>query len=138
MSIDIFGAESSNNNGMERLYLNKNCKCGKRAGIRISESKDNKNKLYYYCKEVRCGSFIGWCQPATTSHNNFSNGSVESRLRLRERANNEELQLLKEEIEVLKTENMIMVEKMKGVKLALGYMRTALEMAMMITISVFV
>ena len=63
---------------------------------------------------------------------------MESGLRLRERANNEELQLLKEEIEVLKTENMIMVEKMKGVELALGYMRTALGMTMMITISVFV
>ena len=59
-------------------------------------------------------------------------------MRLRERANNEELQLLKEEIEVLKTENMIMVEKMKGVELTFGYMRTALEMTMMISISVFV
>ena len=131
-------SKSSNNNGSEGgRYLNKNCKCGKRAGIRISETEENKNRLFYYCKDGRCGSFIGWCIPATSCRSSFSNGSMDSRMRSRERATSEEVQVVKEEIEVLKTENMVMVEKMKAVEVALGYMKAALGMAIFFNISVF-
>ena len=95
----------------EGRYQNKNCRCGKRAGVRISETEENKNRLFYYCKDGRCGSFFGWCIPVTSFHNSFSNGSMDSGLRLRERASNDEVNMLKEEIQVIKTENIIMAEK---------------------------
>ena len=47
--------------------MNVNCCCGKRAGVRISESASNPNKLYYYCRDNKCGSFLGWCIPTNVN-----------------------------------------------------------------------
>jgi hypothetical protein len=43
-------------------YVNKTCRCGHRAWVRISESNRNMNKLYYCCPIDKCG-FFEWCVP---------------------------------------------------------------------------
>ena len=43
-------------------YVNKTCHCGHRAGVRISGSDMNMNKLYYYCPHDKC-KFFRWCIP---------------------------------------------------------------------------
>jgi hypothetical protein len=35
-------------------YVNKTCRCGHRAGVRISEFDINMNKLYYCCPHDKC------------------------------------------------------------------------------------
>ncbi|KAG8649163.1 hypothetical protein MANES_08G069621v8 [Manihot esculenta] len=54
---------------------NVNCRCGKRAGIRISESAENPNRPYYFCRDNVCGSFRGWCEPVNQS-STPSSGSI--------------------------------------------------------------
>ena len=41
-------------------YVNKRCRCGQKAIVKISESTNNKNKLYYACTDG-CSGWIGWC-----------------------------------------------------------------------------
>ena len=43
--------------------MNVNCGCGRKAGIKICENDQNKNRLYYYCMSGKCIGFLGWCQP---------------------------------------------------------------------------
>ena len=45
-------------------YVNKTCRCGHRAGVRISESDMNMNKLYYCRSHDKC-RFFRWCIPIT-------------------------------------------------------------------------
>ena len=41
-------------NNWEGRYLNVNCGCGRKAGIKIYENEQNKNRLYYYCMSGKC------------------------------------------------------------------------------------
>ena len=59
-------SSASSGSGWEGRYLNVNCGCGKKAGIKICDNARNKNKLYYYCLEGKCTGFLGWCIPAST------------------------------------------------------------------------
>ena len=43
-------------------YVNKTCRCGHRAGVRISKFDMNMNKLYYYFPHDKC-RFFRWCIP---------------------------------------------------------------------------
>ena len=133
--MDMAGG-SSNNDGWEGRYLNKSCRCGKRAGIRISESEENKNKLFYYCKDNKCGTFLGWCIPAASFATSHSNCSVDSRSRYR--INVEDLDDLKEEVEDLKADNKIMLGKLEGVELALSFLRSLLVMVLVFSICLFI
>ena len=56
-------ASQSSNSGSRWInFHNKKCKCGKNALLRISESKNNPNRLYYCCVngENSCGFFEWW------------------------------------------------------------------------------
>jgi hypothetical protein len=57
-------SHSSNNYsaGTDLKYVNKRCRCGQKAIIKIFESANNKNKLYYACADG-CSGWIGWCLP---------------------------------------------------------------------------
>ena len=135
--VEMAGGGSSND-GWEGRYLNKNCKCGKRAGIRISETDENKNKLFYFCKDNKYGSFLGWCIPVSSFATSHSNGSVDSRLRYKDRIKAEDLDELKEEVEELKAENKIMMGKMEGVELTLSFIRSLVVMVLFFCICLFI
>jgi hypothetical protein len=55
-------SHSSNNYsaGTGLKYVNKRCRCGQKAIVKISESTNNKNKLCYACADG-CSGWIGWC-----------------------------------------------------------------------------
>uniref|UniRef100_A0A5B6YMZ9 Zinc finger GRF-type domain-containing protein n=1 Tax=Davidia involucrata TaxID=16924 RepID=A0A5B6YMZ9_DAVIN len=63
-------SSSSNINGGWIKFRNKRCnRCGRRATLRISESTENPQKLYYYCESDRCKRFIGFWEPETEDVN---------------------------------------------------------------------
>uniref|UniRef100_A0A5B7BEX0 GRF-type domain-containing protein n=1 Tax=Davidia involucrata TaxID=16924 RepID=A0A5B7BEX0_DAVIN len=49
-------------------YANKSCNCGRKAGVKITQSdgKNNKGRLYYTCETKSC-SFFEWCDPSTAA-----------------------------------------------------------------------
>lgn len=45
-------------------FYNKHCSCGYRCSVKISESKDNPNRLYFCCQSKnKCGFFEWWEAP---------------------------------------------------------------------------
>ena len=61
-------------NGNLIRYSNKTCRCYKRAALKVSESDDNPNKLYYCCMDSKhgCGYFKFWIP----SPNDFNRGAI--------------------------------------------------------------
>ncbi|KAH9744550.1 Geranylgeranyl transferase type-2 subunit beta 1 [Citrus sinensis] len=53
------------------VFTNKKCGCKVRAAVRISESKDNANKLFYCCPFNECGYFRWW-YPSPNDLNNIA------------------------------------------------------------------
>lgn len=53
---------ASNINGGLGMFRNKSCRCGKKAAVKISESKDNPGKLYFICAQRQC-KFFSWWEP---------------------------------------------------------------------------
>lgn len=47
-------------NGNLIKFKNKYCHCNKKVVVRISESEDNSNKLYYCCRYDVCRCFRFW------------------------------------------------------------------------------
>lgn len=47
-------------NGTLIKFENRYCHCNKKCAVRISESQDNPNKLYYCCKYDECNYFKFW------------------------------------------------------------------------------
>ena len=68
-------SHSSNNYsaGTGLKYVNKRCRCGQKAIVKISKSANNKNKLYYACADGCCG-WIGWCVPINEQYVSSSAG----------------------------------------------------------------
>ena len=65
-----FEMSSSNSvpsNTDEGRFLNINCKCNKRARVKLSESKSNPNRLYYCCQDNVCGTWLRWGVPTRKS-----------------------------------------------------------------------
>ena len=71
------------------------------------------------------------------SRHRHSNG-VDSRLRYKDRIKAEDLDELKEEVEELKAENKIMMGKMEGVELTLGFIRSLVVMVLFFCICLFI
>ena len=42
------------------MFRNRQCKCGKKAAVGISESTNNPGKLYFRCAEGQCNFFAWW------------------------------------------------------------------------------
>ena len=61
-------------NGNLIRFANKICKCNKRASVKISESDDNPNKLYYCCMDSRHG--YGYFKFWIPSPNDFNKGEI--------------------------------------------------------------
>ena len=59
-------------------------------------------------------------------------------MRYRDRVNAEDLDELKEEVEELKAENKIMMGKMEGVELTLGFIRSLVVMVLFFSICLFI
>ena len=59
-------------------------------------------------------------------------------MRYRERVNVKDLDDLNEDVKELKAENKILLEKMEGVELALGFMRSLLVMVLVFSICLFI
>lgn len=56
---------SSNTNGVKRPYLaycNRRCKCGRNAAIKVSNTDENKHRLFYTYERRMC-DFFNWCYP---------------------------------------------------------------------------
>ena len=63
---------------------------------------------------------------------------MDSRLRYKDRVKAEDLDELKEEVEELKAENKIMMGKMEGVELTLGFIRSLVVMVLFFCICLFI
>ncbi|KAI8560201.1 hypothetical protein RHMOL_Rhmol04G0237500 [Rhododendron molle] len=66
-------SSTTNSKGCDALdlrYVQKKCRCGKRAAIRVVESeKPSKGKLYYVCdSEPRGCDTWAWCKPVRIIH----------------------------------------------------------------------
>lgn len=46
-------------------YVNRNCKCGTVADIKISNTRQNPRRLFYTCRTRNC-DFFQWCNPLST------------------------------------------------------------------------
>ncbi|KAK2662593.1 hypothetical protein Ddye_001167 [Dipteronia dyeriana] len=55
----------SNINGGVLIFKNKTCRCGKKAGLKISESFDNPGKLFFFGEKRPCKIFSWWEPNAT-------------------------------------------------------------------------
>ena len=76
-------SEESNINGGVVIFKNKLCRCGMKAGVRISESSQNPGKLFFFCEKRQC-KFFKWWQPDETefmgslqSHEERNRNSIE-------------------------------------------------------------
>ncbi|GMP74706.1 hypothetical protein CsSME_00032051 [Camellia sinensis var. sinensis] len=58
---------SSNNDA--GFFENKRCKCGKKAGVYISESEKNPGKLYFKCANKACDYFAWGVAPTGNGSN---------------------------------------------------------------------
>ena len=47
------------------MFKNKTYRCGKKTGVKISESFDNPRKLFYFCEKRQC-KFFSWWEPDAT------------------------------------------------------------------------
>ena len=63
------------------IFRNKSCICGKKAGVNISNSKNNPGKLFYICENRQCKYFSRWepdsreftsCLPSFEENNSYS------------------------------------------------------------------
>ena len=70
------GNMGSNISGGVLIFKNKTCRCGKKAGVKISESFDNPGKLYYICERRQC-KFFSWWDPYATELLGNMQGSEE-------------------------------------------------------------
>ncbi|KDP33210.1 hypothetical protein JCGZ_12732 [Jatropha curcas] len=62
---------SAGDNPWEGRFVNWYCKCGKKASIRISETRD-KHRLYYNCVDNVCGSFLGMSDCSQRMENSYN------------------------------------------------------------------
>ncbi|KDP44027.1 hypothetical protein JCGZ_05494 [Jatropha curcas] len=111
-------SSSAADGAWEGRYVNMYCKCGKKAGIRISETQKNKNRLYYYYIENACGSFLGWCKAIDSSDR-----SQGSEFEVRQKSVATDLFEFKEEMLYMKREMM----KMYNEIVTIGGKRECLE-----------
>ena len=65
-------SQCSNEVGSEIRFMNRNCYCGRKASIRISETKRNPKKLFYKCD--KCNFFAWWDEGSSS---NFVNHHAE-------------------------------------------------------------
>ncbi|CAL5340547.1 unnamed protein product [Camellia sinensis] len=85
-------------------FNNRNCpKCHKKATIQISETEQNRNKLFYCCKN--CGDFMGWCLPTNSQGRregvvHMENMSTVTKQQLR--LMNEQLRFQSEELQFMR------------------------------------
>ncbi|THG20785.1 hypothetical protein TEA_003859 [Camellia sinensis var. sinensis] len=61
---------STSSNNDAGFFQNKRCKCGKKAGVYISESEKNPGKLYFKCANKAC-DYFAWGVPPTGNGSNI-------------------------------------------------------------------
>ncbi|KAM7524540.1 hypothetical protein LguiA_014442 [Lonicera macranthoides] len=54
-------AEGNSNMEVDIRFMLKQCECGELAEVKITKSNKNNNRgrIYYSCKQRRCGTFLG-------------------------------------------------------------------------------
>ncbi|GMP93169.1 hypothetical protein CsSME_00043119 [Camellia sinensis var. sinensis] len=61
---------STSSNNDAGFFENKRCKCGKKAGVYISESEKNPGKMYFKCANKDC-DYFAWGVASTGSGSNI-------------------------------------------------------------------
>ena len=106
----------SNISGGVLIFKNKTCRCGKKAGLKISESFDNPGKLYFFCEKRQC-KFFSWWEPDATELLGSMQGSEE----LNRVGIDEKLKLLDAKMQKLESSiNGIMHNQMTSIKSLYG------------------
>ncbi|KAG8661007.1 hypothetical protein MANES_02G221260v8 [Manihot esculenta] len=128
----VSGSMESKNGG----YMNVNCFCGKRVGVRISKSASNLNKLYFYCRDNKCGSFLGWC--ITTNVNSPTSNSIGDGLEVFKANLSRTIAKTKEEFMKMNEETKKLHVKLQKVKIILNQMKNCMIIMLLLLIVIVV
>ena len=63
MSTSWAGRSTQDTEEAAPRFQNIDCRCCRRARVKISESEKNKGRLYYCCDNGVCGTFLAWANP---------------------------------------------------------------------------
>jgi hypothetical protein len=92
---------ASNINGGLGIFRNKSCRCGKKAAVKISESKDNPGKLYFICAQRQCKFFSWWDPDSANLQGRFRRDSTD--IGRDPTSTDEEVEMLHADLHNLKT-----------------------------------
>ncbi|KDP43710.1 hypothetical protein JCGZ_22337 [Jatropha curcas] len=120
-------------NGFEGRFVSMNCSWGKKVGIRISETVRNRNRLYYFCQNNVCGSFLGWCKSVDCVQAANSSDFIDSERR--QKSFEQDGVDLIDEILHLKSEVRRLIGKVEGVENMVGYLKVVVVACMICILS---
>ncbi|KAF2298339.1 hypothetical protein GH714_022538 [Hevea brasiliensis] len=115
-------------------YLKVNCRCRQSSGVQISKSQGNPNKLYYYCRDNKCGTFIRWGILKSSNSGTFV-GQRQSNDRWKiciARVFNE----TKDEIIKLKEDSKMLHAKLEKIEVLLGNLKTTVKLLIVVLVLV--
>ncbi|XP_043718039.1 uncharacterized protein LOC122665987 [Telopea speciosissima] len=87
-------------------YKSLRCKCNRKAVIRISETDNNPNRLFYSCPQINGCNFFVWCDPIVAPTTELVPNPTP------------DLQELQEEVRVLREEIRVLREVLRGLQQA--------------------